>query len=57
MDDKDWIGEFEKRAGPRLRLIFEKDLDSMPSKLERQLEQLRNQAPEGRHERRGAQKQ
>jgi hypothetical protein len=51
MDNKDWIGEFERRAGPRLRLIFEKDLDGMPSKLERQLERLRNQATARPHNR------
>jgi hypothetical protein len=53
MNDNDWIGEFEKRAGPRLRLIFEKDLDGMPSKLEQQLERLRNQAAERRQHDRG----
>jgi hypothetical protein len=57
MDDKDWIGEFEKRAGPRLRLIFEKDLDGMPSQLERQLERLRDQAAERQHDREDVRKQ
>ena len=40
MDD-DWIKEFQKRAGARLKPIFEKDLDRMPPKLVRQLERLR----------------
>jgi hypothetical protein len=57
MDDKDWIGEFEKRAGPRLRLIFEKDLDGMPSQLERQLERLRDQTAERQHGREDVRKQ
>jgi hypothetical protein len=57
MDNTDWIGEFEKRAGPRLRLIFERDLDGMPSKLERQLERLRNQATERPHDQANERKQ
>jgi hypothetical protein len=36
-----WLDEFKKGAAPRLKLIFEKDLDGMPPKLIQQLERLR----------------
>lgn len=36
-----WIDEFEKRAGPRLREIFEKDLGNTPPELIERIEMLR----------------
>lgn len=30
MHDDDWLTEFNKRASPRLREIFERELDGIP---------------------------
>ena len=40
-ETKKWIDEFEKRAGPLLREIFEKDLGTTPPKLIERIEMLR----------------
>lgn len=36
-----WIFEFERIAAPRLKEIFEQDLDGTPKKIIEQLERLR----------------
>lgn len=39
--NNDWLREFEKRAGEKLREIFDQDLQDTPPKLVEQLERLR----------------
>jgi hypothetical protein len=41
IETKKWIDEFEKRAGPLLREIFEKDLGTTPPELIERIEMLR----------------
>lgn len=41
IETKKWIDEFEKRAGARLREIFEKDLGTTPPELIERIEILR----------------
>lgn len=41
VEQYDWIYEFRRRAAPRLALIFEKDLGSLPQELLGRLERLR----------------
>ena len=36
-----WIFEFERTAAPRLKEIFEQDLDGTPKKIIEQLDRLR----------------
>ena len=39
--DEDWIFEFKKKAAPKLREIFEKELDRMPPNIGECLRRLR----------------
>ena len=41
IQDNNWLREFEKRAGEKLREIFDQDLQDTPPKLVEQLERLR----------------
>ena len=41
IQNNDWLREFEKRAGEKLREIFDQDLQDTPPKLVEQLERLR----------------
>ena len=41
MHDDDWLMEFNNRAAPRLREIFERDLDGIPSSMSDLLARLR----------------
>lgn len=40
-DIDDWIFHFERMAAPRLKEIFEQDLDGMPEKIVEQLKRFR----------------
>ena len=39
--EQDWFDGFQQKAAPRLREIFEKDLDGLPKVLIEKLEELR----------------
>jgi hypothetical protein len=39
--EEDWFDGFQRKADPRLREIFEKDLDHLPKRLFEKLEELR----------------
>jgi hypothetical protein len=41
-----WLEEFQKKAGTRLRLIFEKDLGGMPRSIIEKMEELRKRERE-----------
>ena len=41
MPDDIWFDEFQRRTTPRLKLIFEKDLSTMPKVLIDKIEELR----------------
>ncbi len=43
MDKDIWLEEFQKKAGPRLRAIFEKDLNGLPKRIVDKIEELRKQ--------------
>lgn len=40
-DIDDWVFHFERKAAPRLKEIFEKELDQTPEKMVEQLQRLR----------------
>jgi hypothetical protein len=40
-DIDDWVFHFERKATPRLKEIFEKELDGTPEKMIEQLQRLR----------------
>ena len=41
-DIDDWMFHFERQAGPRLKALFEPDLESLPPSLALRLQTLRN---------------
>lgn len=41
-----WLEEFQKKAGPRLRTIFEKDLHGVPRSIVEKMEELRKKERE-----------
>ena len=41
MEDDYWHSKFREKAGPRLRVIFEKDVDKMPDCIAEKMEELR----------------
>ena len=41
LQNNDWLREFEKRAGEKLREVFDQDLQDTPLRLVEQLERLR----------------
>lgn len=41
-DIDDWMFHFERQAGPRLKALFEANLESLPPSLASRLQELRN---------------
>lgn len=41
-DIDDWMFHFERQAGPRLKALFEANLESLPPALALRLQELRN---------------
>ncbi|MGO4685879.1 hypothetical protein [Hyphomicrobium sp. 2TAF46] len=49
-DIDDWMFHFERQAGPRLKALFEANLESLPPALASRLQKLRNvEDPQAHH--------